>query len=315
MTAPQPTDSRATYGAQLPRRRLGRSGLIVPALALGGAGFGGVFGGAEEEAAIETVRYALAQRINYFDTSPYYQQSERRLGLALEGIKREDIVLSTKTGTHPERFQDYSWDATMWSVENSLKLLGTDYIDLLLVHDPHDMAPVFAPHGALDALESLRGQGVIKAIGLGQREHEFHRRAIESGRFDVILTFYDYNPVRTTAQPLLELAARHNTGVLNGAVLLFGLLAGNPDTPATTLRFPEREHQAARRLYQWCGARDIPIQAVALQFSLRQPAIHCTLTGAKTPQELEENLRAATLPLPDLIWREIAELGLTEGQE
>ena len=197
-----------TMGTLLPRRRLGRSGLEVPALALGGAGLGGVFGQVSDAEAIEAVQYAVAQGVDYIDTDASYGDSERKIGLALEGGLRERIVLSTKTGTHPDRRGDYSWDGTLWNVENSLRLLKTDYLDLVLVHDPDDMGPVLAPRGAFDALLSLKEQGVVRSIGLGQRRHDFHAQAIEDGRVDVILTYADYNPIRTTARTdgLLALA-------------------------------------------------------------------------------------------------------------
>lgn len=311
------SNANATLSALwLPQRRLGRSNLKVTALSLGGAGIGGVYGDASDEAAIETIHYAIEHGINYVDTSPLYGESERRVGLALEGGRREKIVLSTKTGTHPQRRGDYSWDGTMWSVENSLRLLKTDYIDLLLVHDPIDIEPVFAQRGALEALEHLKSQKIIGHIGLGQRDHEFHRRAIKSRRFDVILTFNDYHPLHTTAADwLLPLAKQHDVGVINGAVLGFGLLAGtDPDENPSKRYASESEMAAARRLYLWCRQRDIPMQAVAFQFSLRQPQIDCTLTGAKSRAELEANIEAATVPLPAGIWDEIAALNLTQAQ-
>ena len=305
--------------APVPVRRLGRGELHVPAFGMGGAGVGGILDATTEAEAIETLRLALQQGIWYVDTSPLYGESERRVGLALEDIPREQYVLSTKTGTHPQRRQDYSWDGTMWSVENSLRLLKTDYLDLLLVHDPDDIEPVFAPRGALEALEELKRQGVARNIGLGVRDHAFHRRAVQSDRFDVILTYNDYHPIRTTAlaDGLLELAARHNVGVLNGSPLAFGLLNGqDPDGVEARVgsRFPERDLEAARRFYQWCRERGLSMIHVIFQFCLRQPLIHCTLTGAKTRAEFMENLRAATTPLPDEVWGELEALELTAGQ-
>jgi aryl-alcohol dehydrogenase-like predicted oxidoreductase len=307
------------YGDKLPRRRLGRTGLEVPGVSLGCVGVGGHYGPVTESEAIETVRSALAQGITYFDTSPLYGESERRIGLALEGVPRDRYVLSTKTGTHPERRGDFSWDGTMWSVENSLRLLKTDRVDVLLVHDPDDLEPVFASRGALEALEALKSQGVIGHIGLGQRRHDFHRRAIESERFDVILTYNDYHPIRTTAAAeVLPLAALHEVGVLNGSPAAHGLLIGvDPDRLDATIRsrLSERDLAAARRFYHWCNERGVPMMAVVLQFCLRQPLIHCTLTGPKTRAELDHNLRAATMPLPEELWDDLATLRLTEGQE
>ena len=109
----KPTNPR--LGEMLPRRRLGRSELSVPIFSLGGYPLG--WGGAEDEkAAIEAIHYALDQGLDYFDTSPGYGESQRRFGIALEGVDRTSLVISTKTGTHPSHRQDYSWDATMWSV-------------------------------------------------------------------------------------------------------------------------------------------------------------------------------------------------------
>lgn len=304
----------ATYGEQLPRRRLGRTELMVPVVSLGGVGVGGLATRVQEDEAIEGVRYAVEQGLNYIDTSPFYVESERRIGIAIKDYPREKLIISTKTGTHPERMQDYSWDGTMWTVENSLKLLHTDYIDLLLVHDPIDIEPVFAPRGALEALESLRDQGVIRSIGLGQRRHDYHRRAIESGRFDAILTFNDYHPIHTSAADwLLPLARQHDVGVLNGAAMSHGLLTNDdPDVVNANLVDPRPEYQvaAARRLYQFCQAKNIPMLAVVFQFCMRQEMIHCTLTGAKNIAEIDANFTAATTALPESIWSELELLDL-----
>jgi aryl-alcohol dehydrogenase-like predicted oxidoreductase len=301
----------------LPRRRLGRSGLTVPVFSLGGYPLG--WGGADgERDAVEAIHYALEQGLDYFDTSPGYGVSEQRFGIALQGADRSSLVISTKTGTHPSRRQDYSWDATMWSVDNSLKMLKTDYIDLLLVHDPRDIEPVFAPSGALAALERLREQGVIRAIGLGQKRFDFHQRAIESGRFDVILTFNNYHPLDVSALDwLLPLAREHDVGVLNGAAMAHGLLSGeDPDVLAAEGQHDSRSELVpdAKRLYHWCREKGVSVPAVVFQFCMRQPLIHCTLTGVKNRAELQENLAAAATPLPESLWDELAALDITASR-
>jgi aryl-alcohol dehydrogenase-like predicted oxidoreductase len=306
----------ASYGEMLPRRRLGRTELMVPAVSLGGVGVGGLATRVEEAEAIEGVQYALEQGLNYIDTSPFYEDSERRIGIAIKDYPRDQLILSTKTGTHPQRKQDYSWDGTMWTVENSLKLLHTDTIDLLLVHDPVDIEPVFAARGALEALEHLREQGVIGFIGLGQRRHDFHKRAIESGRFDVTLTFNDYHPIHTSAADwLLPLAKQHDVGVLNGAAMSHGLLTNeDPDLVNASMDHPRPAYQvaAARRLYQFCQEQDVPMLAVVFQFCMRQQLIACTLTGAKNIAEIDANFTAATTPLPDSIWPQLDALNLSQ---
>jgi aryl-alcohol dehydrogenase-like predicted oxidoreductase len=301
------------------RRRLGRTGLEVTALGMGGAGIGGR--NVSDADAIDAVSLALERGINFLDTSPLYGESERRMGLALAGVPRDRYYLSTKTGTHPERRHDYSRDATLWSVENSRRLLGVDYFDLVLIHDPrdeNDMTAIFGQGGVLETLEELRGQGVLRFIGLGQRRHDWHRRAMESGRFDVILTYNDFHPVRTTALTggLLDAAQAADVGVLNGSPMANGLLVGtDPDTHRE--RSPHsgtREWEAARRLYRFCQERAVPMAAVVLQYSLRQPRIACTLTGASTAAEVARNLEAASHPVPPQLWAELDALNLTAGQ-
>ena len=313
--------SSVKLGTTLPRRRLGRSELKVPAFSLGGYPLGQK--DVSDTQAVKAIHYALEQGLDYFDTSPGYGESERRFGLALQGVDRKSIVISTKTGTHPERHGDYSWDGTMWTVENSLRMLKTDYVDLLLVHDPHAWSPdgmrsIFAKDGALPALEELKAQGIIKAIGLGQKRFDFHQKAIESGRFDVILTFNNYHPLDISALDwLLPLAKQHDVGVLNGAVMAHGLLTGqNPEENAAQLNLGWLAplFSDAKVLYEWCNDKGISMPALIFQFSMRQPLIHCTLTGIKTKMELEENLRGATMPLPESIWEELAELNITRSR-
>jgi aryl-alcohol dehydrogenase-like predicted oxidoreductase len=290
---------------------------MVPPIALGGAGIGGVWGDVSDDEAIACVGFALENGLNFLDTDASYKESERRLGLALQGVPRDSYILSTKCGTHPDRMQDYSRDGVLWNVENSLRELKTDFIDLLLVHDPEDMAPVMADDGAFVALAELKAQGVVRATGLGQRNHDFHAQAIEAGAVDVILTYKDYNPIRTTADPLLDLAARHDVGVMNGSPFAMGLLGGkNPDSlPQRVKQTAEaRDVEAARRLYEWCQANRLSESAVVLQFSLRQARVHATVIGAERREEVARDLQAALEPLPEDIWSELEALHLTEGQ-
>ncbi len=299
------------------RRTLGRTNLEVSEIGLGGVGVGGAYGGAvTERDCVETVEHALESGINFIDTSPLYGDSERRLGIALSGVPRESYFLSTKTGTHRDRWQDYTRDGTLWSIENSLKLLKTDRFDVVLVHDPESLNPVLAPGGALETLEDLRRQGVLRFIGLGQRRHDFHRQAIETGRFDVILTYNDYHVTRTTAYTsgLLQVAEQHEVGVLNGSPMAHGLLSGADPRTLKTHHQTERDTMAAARLYDWCQQKKVNLRAVVLQSCLRQNLIHCTLTGAKTAAELQQNLDALQDPLPDHVWQDLAALKLTEGQ-
>jgi aryl-alcohol dehydrogenase-like predicted oxidoreductase len=299
----------------LPQRLLGRSGLRVSALGLGGAGLGGAYGEITDDQAVEAVQAALGGGVTYIDTSPLYRESERRIGLALKGIDRARIVLSTKTGSHPSWPKDYSADATFRTVESSLRLLGTDYLDLLLVHDPPDLTRALGPAGAVEALEALKRQGVIKAIGLGVYSDALHREAILSGRIDVVMTYLEYTLVHAAAAgTIFPLAAEHQVGIINGSPLAMGLLSGmDPDRYLReVLQWVDdlqlRDVGPARRLWLWAREHGIPLVALALQFSMRNQRVGSTIVGAKTAAEVRQDIEAATMNIPDEIWTEVQEM-------
>ena len=289
-----------TLNTSLPKRRLGRTELEVTCLGMGGARIGG--NDVSDDEAVEAVRRAITLGINYLDTSPLYGESERRTGLALADGWREKIYLATKTGTHPKWHGDYSASGTRRSVENSLSLLGTDYLDVCLVHDPSNMDPVIAKDGALETLQRMREEGLVRFIGLGVREHDFHKIAIETGIVDVILTYLDYTLLSQTADDwLLSFASERDIGVINGSPIAAGLLSGvEPDVNA---RPPEGKK--AYQLWRWCSENNLNLLNLAIQFCLRQPLITTNLSGSKNAKEVEENFAAATSPIADDVWEEL----------
>lgn len=290
-------DSEQTNSLLL--RRLGRTELQVTSLSLGGARIGG--SNVTDDEAIDTVHRAITLGMNYLDTSPLYGESERRVGLALADGWREKIYLATKTGTHPKWRGDYSASGTRHSVENSLKLLGTDYLDVCLVHDPSNMDPVIAKDGALETLQRMREEGLIKFIGLGVRQHHFHKIAIETGIVDVILTYLDYTLVRQTADEwLLPFANENDIGVINGSPIAAGLLCGVE--PDVNERPPEGE--IAHQLWQWANDNNLSLLNLAIQFCLRQPLIVTNLSGSKNVTEVEQNVAAATSPISEDVWKQ-----------
>ncbi len=295
----------------LERRTLGANAVTVTALGLGGAGLGGRhFGEVSEADAVGVVEAALEMGIAYIDTSPAYGESERRIGMALRGVPRSNYSLSTKVGTHPE-LRGYSAETTLRSVEQSLRELGTDHLDLLLIHDPPNLLESLAPNGALEALEALKSQGVIRAIGLGVRSHELLLEATRSQRFDAVLTFLDHTLLNTSAaDTILPAALEHGIGVINGSPLAMGLLGGNdPKTHfREVLTWAERETdwplELAATLWHWSLEAGFSLPALAVQLCLREPRIHSTLIGAKTKQELAHLFLALGAPIPATRWEE-----------
>jgi aryl-alcohol dehydrogenase-like predicted oxidoreductase len=251
---------------------------------------------------VEGVRRAIELGVNFLDTSPLYGESERRVGLALEGGWREKVYLQTKTGTHPSRRHDFSAEGTRWSVENSLRLLKTDYFDSVLIHDPQDIEAPLAPGCALDELLKMKEKGIVRHIGLGVRQHAFHRRAIETGRMEIVLTYLDYTLLdQSVAQTTLPLAQARGVGVILASPLGMGKLAG-----------PEpKDDPKAHAMWAWCRERGTSVRHLALQFCLAAPIEGIVLSGQANRQQVEEVYAAATTEVSGEVWRDFrAEFGV-----
>lgn len=299
---------------KIPQRRLGRLKRFVSQLGLGCAELHSHIYGREtsEAEAVATVEHALELGINYFDTSPGYGESEARLGLALQGVPRDSYFLATKTGTGT-RPHDYSHEGTLCSVEKSLYLLGTDYLDLVQIHDPdaRGFEQALSDKGALGTLLQLKKQGIIGAIGLGVRDHPFLRTAIEHAEFDTVLTYADFNLVRQSARDnLFEAAQQQDKALILGSPLLMGFLS---DRPWENLL---REHgaegnspdlQRAKTIRDWAVHKNVSVLHLALQFVLRESRLSTVLVGASRREEIEQNVHAATTPLPDELWQQLEE--------
>ena len=296
--------------AELETRRLGRTGIHTKALGLGCASFGRH--GKMDRGAIEGVRRAIELGIDFVDTSPLYGESERRVGLALEGGWREKVTLQTKMGTHPDHRGDYSAAGTRWSVENSLRLLKTDYLDSVLIHDPKDIEDPLAPGHALDELVKIKEEGIIGHIGLGVRQHAFHRRAIETGQIEIVLTYLDYTLLdQSVAQTTLPLARQHDVGIILASVLGMGMLTGlEPDPEIERQRSPKSEPRA-HAMWRWCRDRGVNIRHLAMQFCMAAPIDGIVMPGPGSKEHVEEAYEAATAEVPDEVWRDFkAEFGV-----
>jgi aryl-alcohol dehydrogenase-like predicted oxidoreductase len=313
----------------IPIRNLGRSGFAVTELGLGAAFIGGrddpslddpeMASDRFDDLAITTVHRAIELGIRHVDTSPLYGPSERRIGMALETIDTTGLTISTKVGTHPDRPYSYTAGDLRWSLEKSFKLLGRDHVDIVLIHDPPSMDPVLRAGDGFDALETMRSEGMLDFIGLGVRDLDFHRMAIESERVDVILTYADYNVVRRHAASLITQAHSAGVGVLLGSPQMLGLLAkGDPRATAGrrprdyAVQFSSADIEAAAEWSTWCRARGIDLRHLNMRFVLQNHQLSAVLTGAATPEEIEINIFEAYEKVPDDIWSEamlrIAEL-------
>jgi L-galactose dehydrogenase len=267
----------------------GRTGLRVSRLGLGGAPLAGDFGPADEREVDKMIHEAIDGGINFIDTAPRYGngESERRIGRALRGGKRNGLVLASKAVGPDEPF---GYADTIRSVERSLQRLQTDWIDLMQIHDAERAPFETIVNETLPALEKLREEGKIRFIGVSTRILQLLMRFVRLNRFDSIQFYARYMLIDHTAkEELLPLATEAGIGVINGSVLGLGLLA---DTPAPFLNRAIVE-EAQRRIKQLRFLRKREPHGLvepAMRFSLSQPAIHVTLTGAATCEVLRTNM-------------------------
>ena len=279
-----------------------------------------------DDEAHSVVEAAWNAGIRFFDTAPLYGHglAERRLGTVLRTKPRDEFVIATKVGrllradAPPEPGQsyvdvpavnpvfDFSADAVMRSLEESLQRLGLDRVDVLHIHDPdqhHDQAL----SGAYRALDRLRGEGTIRAVGAGMNQAEMLARFAREADFDCFLLAGRYTLLdRTGARELLPLCAERGISVIAGGVFNSGILA-NPRVGGTFnyQAAPPGVIARAQQLATICESHGVSLKAAALQFPLRNPAVPVVLTGCRSVAEVDENKQLFESRIPEELWREL----------
>lgn len=316
---------------------LGNTGLMVSQLALGTAPLGNLLTEIPEDDAEAAFAAALDAGLNYIDTAPFYGYglAEERVGRALQGRNRADYVISTKIGrlirpgerSGAEVFdggkpfylakpgmmtqRDYSYDGVMTSLEESLKRLGTDYVDILHIHDPDDHFEE-AVKGSYPALAKLREEGVIKGVSAGMNQWEMLSNFMDHGQWDAFLLAGRYTLLDQTGLPeLLPKCVAAGTAIIAGGVYNSGLLA-DPRPGITYNYMPVTEDVLAQalRIKAVCTAHDVPLKAAAIQFPLAHPAVPTVLTGVRNAEEFAENLALFETDIPDALWGDLRAEGL-----
>ena len=304
--------------------------LEVTQLGLGTAPLGGLFTSVDEQDSDDLIVAAFEHGINFFDTAPQYGHgvAELRLGRILQRIGKP-YVLETKVGRvlnptnqadkawfadanpHLEPVFDFSADGVKRSIEESLKRLGVDHIDIALLHDAEDHLPQ-AINEAYPVLDSFRSQGVIKAVGMGLNLCQPSVTIMKNTDLNVALIAGRYTLLDQEGQEeLFPLALKKNVSILAAGVFNSGVLA-NPVAGAkyNYVDASNEVIQRAQAIGKFLRERDIPLTAAALQFPLRHPAVTAVLTGSRNRTELESNIEDFDSIIPDSIWAELESSGL-----
>lgn len=312
---------------------VGRTGLRVTRMGLGGAPLGGLFSTVEEAEALGTVRLAHERGLRYFDTAPYYGagRSEQRFGEVLKGYPRDELVISTKVGrvlepaapgelddwnfrgdfTHKPVF-DFSYDGVMRSFEDSLRRTGLERFDFLYVHDPDDYQRE-ALEGAFPALHRLREQGLVRAIGAGMNQAEMLTTFARHAEPDCLLVAGRYTLLDQIAMDaLLPACAERGISMIVGGAYNSGILATGA-RPGATYNYepaPPEIVQRTGRIEALCAEHGVPLKAAALQFPMAHPAAASVLIGARSRAEVEENLAMFQHEIPRAFWEALRHEGL-----
>lgn len=288
-------------------RPLGRTGLSVSALSLGGVAFGDMYGALGPGEADRCVRRAVDLGVNLIDTSPYYGQtrSEAVLGPILANGLRDKVYLCSKAGRNGFSDFDFTPAAMERSVEASLKRLHTDYLDILIAHDiefADDFEAVFTDTAAV--LHRLKAAGKCRFIGMSGLPLGILRTVIERCNLDVVISYTHYTlQNQRLLTELLPTAETHGVGVLNASPLCMGLLSDND--PPDWHPAPEELKYAARRARELCRWRGASLAALGMQFCLREERIPTTISGAARAGEIEANVRAMETPIDQELLREV----------
>lgn len=312
---------------------IGRTGLRVARLGLGGAPLAGLYRSVSKDQASATIQRHLDHGLNFFDTAPLYGSglSETRLGRVLSARNRDTFVLATKVGRllapDPDREStdiwsedlpplkavfDFSYDGAMRSLEESLKRLHLDRVDILHIHDP-DNHYQEAMDGAYRALARLRDEGVIRAVGAGMNQWEMPARFARDGDFDCFLLAGRYTLIDHSGLPeLLPLCVEKRISIIVGGPYNSGILATGAVEGATFNYGPAPPDimERVRRIEAVCARHGTPLKAAALQFPLAHPAVAAIIPGARSPEEVDENVRMVAYPIPAGFWAELRAEGL-----
>lgn len=311
-------------------------------IGFGAAGLGNLFGEMDPARAHELCEEAWASGMRYFDTAPHYGLglSESRLGEFLQTRPRQEYLLSTKVGRLLEPVANPSgeldldndfhvpadfarrWDFTAGGIErsitDSLTRTGLESIDIAYLHDPDkaDIGMRAALTQGLAALQDLKDQGMVRAIGIGSMATEAFEMALGIAPMDVVMVAGRYTLLEQPAARALDACARAGTNVVIASVFNSGLLARNDPQAGGRYEYgavPEAILARAQEAARICQDHDVDLPAAALQFPLRHPAVVSVITGVNSPGQAEQNVQRAKEPIPEELWDDLAAAGIIPG--
>ena len=289
-------------------RQLGQTDLHLSVIGFGASPLGNVYEMTDPAEVKRSVHAAVESGINFFDVSPYYglTLAEERLGESLIGV-RDKVVLATKCGRYGLDSFDFSAQRVAASIDESLRRLKTDYVDLLQAHDVEfgDVQQIIDE--TIPALRKIQQAGKARYIGISGYPPKTLMRIAEAVRVDSILSYCRYNLLITDMdEALTPFAKRNGIGLINASALHMGVLTehGAPDWhPA-----PFEVREAGRKIAEFCHQRGVDISSVALRFCFDHPDVATTLVGMSTAEHVQRNLQLLTTATDDELVNDLRSL-------
>ncbi len=297
-------------------RNLGDTGLRVSEIGFGTWGLGGdnngavAYGPTSDEASRTALRVAFDVGVNFFDTSDLYGfgHSEELLGEVFTAC-RDRVIIASKGGFVDAVKQDFTVGHLRSALENSLRRLRTDYVDLYQLHSPA-IATLREHPEILALMDELRAAGKIRAWGFSARSPEEARQGIEEFQVPCVQFNFNLTDQRAVTNGLLDLCRQQHVGVIVRTPLCFGFLTGKYDSDSTFAATDHRNRWSAEQRQRWQEANDVfqflfaanpsdtPAQ-LALRFCLSFPAVSTAVPGMLTDAHVRENTAAGDRgPLP-----------------
>lgn len=310
------------------------SDLRIPRLGYGAANVGNLFRELGDDEALAVLDAAWESGIRYFDTAPHYGLglSERRLGAFLQTKPRDEYVLSTKVGRllrpNPDhdggldtandfhvpadlrRVWDFSEAGIRASIDESRERLGIERIDLVYLHDPERHELELALAEALPALEQLRDEGEVAAIGIGSMVSDALAASVRAADLDLVMVAGRYTLLeQPAAVDVLPACRETETGIVAASVFNSGLLASRVprrDGRYEYGRLPDDLWDRLVRIAAVCDDHGVPLPAAAIQFPLQAAEVRSVVVGGSRPAQLQQNAEYAALDVPGALWENLA---------
>lgn len=304
-------------------RPLGQTGIDLPILSFGASSLGAEFRAIDLNEAFAAVHTALDLGMNFIDTSPFYGRgmSEVMLGQALKGIDRSSYLLGTKLGRYSDRHFDFSAKRVDESLHVSMHRMGTDYLDLVLLHDVEFVKLDQIWEETIPALVKAKKEGKVRAIGFSCYPMACFNTVLDHAEDDIdcVLSYNQYTLQNTAfADNLVPRLKDKGLGAINAGPFSARLLT-NAKLP-DWLKEPEEVKDAARAAAKLCDDNGVDIAQLALQYSCGHDDIASTVAGSANPknvakwaQWLAEPIDQSLLAQVHEIFAPVKNLGHPEG--